>query len=331
MHTINPILPIVLLVLSLTHVQAQDRVLLDRPGLTRFSGPDSRISVASGVQLAEQPFEISLWVNAQDLQDKLGGDLVSQYDPQTRTGFHLGIYTHAGVTNGQPNTRQLHFGIDNGRLEEKFTDHGRLGNAVFIFSMCVFKGKLYAATCCAGKDESGHVFRYEGDDRWTDLGSPDKANSISAMVVYEDQLYVASSKYRLAGSSLSESENANFGGQVFRLQDDQGKASWVNCGRLSEQTEAVASLVVYQGRLYASSLYKPAAFFRYEGADKWTALETPEGKRVEALTVTREGLFATSYDEGSVFRFDGHKWFPAGVIPVPRRHMASVFIAASCM
>jgi hypothetical protein len=33
------------------------------------------------------------------------------------------------------------------------------------------------------------------------------------------------------------------------------------------------------------------------------------------MTVFNGGLFATSYDEGSVFRFDGQKWEPAGVIP----------------
>ena len=284
-------------------------------GSARFNGRDAKISVASAPQLGDQPFEISMWVNADNVQDKLAGDLVSHFDPQTRTGFHLGIYTHGGVTNGQPNARQLHFGIDSGRIESQFTDHGQLGNAVFIFSMCVHKGRLYAATCHAGKDEAGHVFRYEGGQRWTDLGSPDKANAISAMVVYEDQLYVASSKYRLAGSSLSESSNEHFGGQVFRLQGEEGAAKWVNCGRLSEQTEAVASLVVYQGRMYASSLYKPAAFFRYEGQDRWTALEAPLGKRAEALTVTQAGMFATCYDEGAVFRFDGHKWTEAGTIP----------------
>ncbi len=284
-------------------------------GAARFNGRDSRITLAQPPQLGDQPFEVSMWVNADNVQDKLAGDLISHYDAQTRTGFHLGIYTHGGVTNGQPNARQLHFGIDQGRIEPQFTDHGQLGKAVYIFSMCVHKDKLYAATCCAGKEETGHIFRFEGGDRWTDLGAPDKANAISAMVVFQDQLYVASSKYRLAGSSLSESENPNFGGQVFRMSDFDGSVSWENCGRLSDETEAVASLVVYQGRLYASSLYKPAAFFRYEGQQKWAKLDPPQDKRAEALTVTHEGLFATSYDEGAVFRFDGHQWTPAGVIP----------------
>lgn len=281
----------------------------------KFNGRSSKVTVADAPQLADRPFEISMWVNADNHRDKLAGDLVSCYDSQSRTGFHLGIYTHAGVTNGQPNSRQLHFGIDQGRIETQFADHGRLGNAVFVFSMCVYKGKLYAATCCAGANEAGHVYRFESDQTWTDLGSPDKANAVSAMAIFENQLYVASSKYRLAGSSLSESENANFGGQVFRMVDESNSTSWENCGRLSESTEAVSSLVVFQGRLYASSLYKPAGFFRYDGGQKWTSLDSPEGKRTEALTVTNAGLFATSYDEGAVFKFDGSRWQSAGAIP----------------
>jgi hypothetical protein len=31
--------------------------------------------------------------------------------PKERRGFHLGIYNHGGVTNSQPNVRQVHFGI----------------------------------------------------------------------------------------------------------------------------------------------------------------------------------------------------------------------------
>ncbi len=280
----------------------------------RFNGKDSVIEVADArtLQLGTGEFSIALWVNTEEDLDDVMGDLVSQFDPKTRTGFHLGIYNHGGVTNGQPNSRQLHFGIDQGRLGEQFADHGRLGTAVYVMSLCVHNERLYAATCHADDGEAGHVFRYEGKKGWTDLGSPDKANAISAMAVYRGSLYVASSKYRLAGSALVESQNSNLGGKVFRLGDDD---RWSSCGTLSPDTEGVGSLVVFRGKLYAGSLYKPAGFFRYEGGEKWTPCATPDGKRVEALTVFNGGLYATSYDEGSVFRFDGQKWELAGRIP----------------
>jgi hypothetical protein len=280
----------------------------------RFNGRDSVLEVAdtSALRLGKGEFSIALWINSPTESVDIPGDLVSQFDPATRTGFHLGLYTHGGVTTGQPNHRQLHFGIDQGRIEPQFQDHGRLGSAVFVFALCVHAGKLYASTCHAGDDEAGHVFRYEGSDRWTDLGSPDRANSISAMTAYQGALYVASSKYRLGGSSLSESKNPHFGGKVFRLgENDQ----WISTGTLSPETEAIGSLVEFQGQLYASSLYRPAGFFRYAGGQQWTVRPTPEGKRVESMTVYNGAIYATSYDEGAVFRYDGQQWTRVGTIP----------------
>lgn len=279
-----------------------------------FDGRTDVVQVpdTSDWKLGKAPFTLSLWVNVdEDVGDTLG-DLVSCYDSKDRRGFHLGIYNHNGVTNGQPNTRQVHFGIDNGRMEPKFTDHGRLGDAVYVFSMCVHDGRLYASTCHAGDQQSGRVFRWESDQRWTDLGSPDLANAISSLVVFNGSLYAASSKYRLAGSSLSESQNPNFGGNVYRLGPGD---TWEHCGNVSAQTEAISSLVVFRGKLYASSLYRPAGFFRYEGGKQWVPCNTPGGKRTEAMTVWNDSLYATCYDEGSVFRYNGEDWTQVGAIP----------------
>lgn len=283
-------------------------------GASRFDGRSSLITAVpkQPFHLGRGDFSIALWVNADSRGDDLPGDLVSQYDPDARTGFHLGLYSHGGVTNGQPNSRQLHFGIDQARIEPRFTDHGQLGSAVLVFSMCVHRGQLYAATCHAGPDEAGHVFRFEGGDRWTDLGSPDAANAVSAMAVHNGELYVASSKYILAGSALSESQNPNTGGKVFRLgADDQ----WIACGTLSADTQAVSSLVSFRGELYAASLYRPAGFFRYAGGETWMPVATPDGKRVEATIVHNGALYATSYDEAAIFRFDGSTWEHLGTLP----------------
>lgn len=297
-----------------------------------FDGRTSVIDIADTqvLQLGTQPFSVAAWVSIREDVDDVPGDILSQYDPKTRTGFHLGLYSHGGVTNSQANTKQLHFGIDQGRIEPEFTDHDRLGSAVYVFSLCVHDGWLYASTCSAGADAAGHVFRFDGDNRWTDLGSPDTANAVSAMTVFDGSLFVASSKYRLAGSALAESDNPHFGGKVFRLgPGDQ----WISCGTVSPETEAVASLIEYRGKLYAGSLYRPAGFFRYEGGQTWTACPTPEGRRVEALTVFNGGLFATCYDDGLVFRFDGETWQEVGKIPNATQtygfavHAGSLFVS----
>ena len=280
----------------------------------RFDGEQSivRVPNSPAMKFGADPFSVSAWVYTDGSTTDVPGDILSQYDPTTRTGFHLGLYTHGGVTNAQSNSRQLHFGIDQGRIEPDFTDHGQLGNAVYVFSLCVHQGKLYASTCHAGSTEAGRVFRFDGGNKWTDLGSPDKANAVSAMATHNGELYVASCKYRLSGSALSDSENLNPGGSVFRLGPDD---KWIPSGKLSAETYSIASLISFQGQLYAGSLYKPAEFFRYEGGEKWTPLATPNGKRVEALTVFNNGLYASCYDEGLVFRYDGKEWAHVGTIP----------------
>jgi len=295
------------------------RIVADGPNAVlksaaEFDGHQSVIEVDSAglSDVVSRPFSVSTWIHISEELDDVPGDILCLWDPQKLAGFHLGVYSHRGVTNSQSNERQLHFGINNAQLEPEFRNHGRLGSAVFVFALCVHNGRLYASTCSAGATEAGHVYRYEGDERWTDLGSPDTANAVSAMTTYNGDLYVASGKYRLAGSSLSESENPNLGGRVFRLGPDD---KWIACGRVSEETEAISSLIEFRGRLYAASLYKPAGFFRYEGDDRWEACETPEGKRVEATTVFNGYLYATCYDEGAVFRFDGEQWERVGTIP----------------
>jgi outer membrane protein assembly factor BamB len=81
-------------------------------------------------------------------------------------------------------------------------------------------------------------------------------------------------------------------------------------------------MVVFNDRLFASSLYKPAGFFRFDGQNSWSPLPVPESmdattrtlteRRVESLTVYEGHLYAGSYDGGHVYRFDGTTWEDCG-------------------
>jgi hypothetical protein len=275
----------------------------------RFDGRESYVDIPAteSLRLGRDDFTICVWVDTdQDMADDLG-DIISQFDTKTRTGFHLSLRNNAGVTHSQANYRQLQFGIDAG-TEPVFTDEGRPGNAVFGQSMAAHDGALYVGTCEPATDQAGHVYRYDGTNQWTDLGSPDRANSITSMAAWNNSLYVGSGKYRLGGSALTESENPNLGGRIYRYL---GKAQWEEVGHLPEM-EAVGGMVVFRGKLYAGSLYKPASLYRYEGRRQWTSLPVPDGKRVEALGVFNGFLWATGYDEGHVYRFDGEKWTDLG-------------------
>lgn len=54
-------------------------------------------------------------------------------------------------------------------------------------------------------------------------------------------------------------------------------------------------------------MYTPG-LFRYEGDTHWAPCGNPEGKRVEALTVYNGYLYATGWNEGAVYRYDGKTW-----------------------
>jgi hypothetical protein len=294
------------------HAQARGMIDWPTPGpadrrAAAFNGHDTVLEMADAPKLGTSDFTLATWIYTDNNIDDLPGDIASQYDAKKRRGFHLTLKTNAGVTTTQANYRHLQFGIDNDR-SPAWIDLGRPGSAILAFALAVHDGRLWAGTCEPGKDEAGHVYQFAGPGRWIDRGSPDRSNSVTALAAFDGKLYAGTGKYRLAGSALAESENPRLGGRVFRHDDGQ----WTDCGQLPG-VEAVGGLVVFRGRLYASSLYRPAGFFRYEAGSTWTPLATP-GVRVEALGVYNGFLYATSYDGGRVWRFDGAQWTDCGQV-----------------
>ena len=110
---------------------------------------------------------------------------------------------------------------------------------------------------------------------------------------------------RVAGSGQPESPNTTLGGRVFRYD---GGTKWTDCGRLPD-TEAVGGLVVYQGKLFASSLYKPAGFFRYEGGTKWTRLPDAQGPD------PKTGVIANLSEDQFVARMRAGRILPGSPMP----------------
>ncbi len=277
----------------------------------KLDGRDDWLEVPTHdkLKLGTKDFTVSLWLHTSERLDDVPGDLLSQFDADKRRGWNLSLKSHS-VTASQANTRTLHFGIDQDRLESKWTDHGQVGNGMFVKALAVFDGQLFAGTCEQGKDQAGHVYRFGGGQKWINCGSPAPCNAVSAFAELDGKLYVGVSKYRLGGSALKESENPNLGGRVFRYDGDN---RWADCGQLPE-TEGIGGFAVFRGKLHAGSLYKPAGFFRYEGDQKWTTLPLPNGKRVEAMCVHNGQLFASSYDEAHIYRYDGETWTDCGQV-----------------
>ncbi len=267
-----------------------------------FDGRSSRIEVPPAPQLdlgtSDFAFTAELYLPP-DAGDIAGGILM-KYDPAVRRGLVLAIRDNA-VTTSQANYRNLEFGIDNGRGGGEWEDEGRPGQSVFTMALAVHDGELYAGTCEPEPGQTGRVWRRVGKGRWADCGSPDRANAVSALASFQGRLYAGTAQYRLAGSALPESANPHPGGRIFRLEAD---GAWTDCGRIGEAT-AVGCLVVYGGRLFASSLYAPAGTFRYEGGTEWVPCGVPDGLRVVAMAVSDGHLYGAGYDKGQIYRYRG--------------------------
>ena len=285
-------------------------------GAVGFNGQDSFLEASPDRQIdpGQGAFSLAAWVHTEAKLDDVLGDVISKFDPDRRTGFELSIKNNVGVTNTSSNYRHVHFGIDNGRLESQWRDHGRPGANMYVFSLLVHRGELYAGTCEPGLDQAGHVYRFapgraDDPDSWADLGTPDRCNAVSTLCSYNGQLYAGTSKYRLGGSSLPESPNLHPGGNVYRYLGGQ---KWKHCGKLGK-AESIYGTVVFRGQLYASALYSPG-LFRYDGGTDWTDCGTFQGKRVEALAVYNGAIYATGFDEAGVYRYDGTGWEHLGVV-----------------
>jgi hypothetical protein len=273
-----------------------------QPG-ARIQEPDSR-----ALHIGGGDFSLAAWVNAEDE----GGDILSKFDQASRRGFNFSVVTNTGVNCAQSNWRHIHFGIDNGQVSQPWTDCGRPGNAVLVFALAVHQGNLYAATCSPGAGDSGRVLRWEGGTRWIDCGGPDRSNSVAALAAWEGALYAGTARYNLGGSSLAASANQTPGGRVLRYE---GGARWTDCGNPGG-IAAIHGMVVFRGRLYASSFYETAGVYRYEGAREWRFCGNAAGKRINTLTVHDGHLYGTSYDVGQIFRYDGGQdWVSVGVLP----------------
>ncbi|GAJ19539.1 unnamed protein product, partial [marine sediment metagenome] len=126
--------------------------------------------------------------------------------------------------------------------------------------------------------------------------------------VYDGKLYAGVSRYSGTGSGLKPSENTVPGGKIYRYE---GGKKWVDCGRLSNpktgDADAIAGLVVFDGKLYATPIYKTGrGLYRYEGGEKWTYCSTYDDYRIVHTTTFNGNLYGTSYDkEAGVMQYDG--------------------------
>lgn len=291
----------------------------------RFDGRKAYIEVPSSdsLKIGQGDLSLAVWVHTDERLEDAIGDLISKFDPVARRGLNWCIKNTPGTSGSQSNYRNIHFGIDAG-TEPKWTDCGRPGKSMHTMALAVHEGELFAGTAEHSVDESGHVYRYTGEQGWRDCGSPDRCNGVSSLATYEGKLYAGTCHYLFSGTLYPESLNVNPGGKVFRYDGDH---RWTDCGKLAE-TDAIGGLVVYKGKLYGSSMYRPAGFFRYEGDQNWIDCSPPsDGRRVNSPTVFNGNLYAGTYDGCAIYRYDGNVW-TGPVVLEPRGQVYSLEVHA---
>ena len=295
---------------------------VDGPGgkagtAARFNGKGALLEVADhdALHFGTREMTVAAWVNSDENAIDVVGSVASKFDTDTRKGLELAIVTNTGVTStAQANRRHLHFGIDNARLDPDWQDCGRPGNAILISAMTVSNGLLYAGTLETGADEMGHLWRYDGGQKWVDLGNPLGCNMVHSVVNFDGDLYCGVGRYYCAGSVLGETLNQTPGGKVFRVTPD---GQWEDCGQpggedavpeeqpvpgyATGKADDVTALTVYRGELYCTSNHR-LGVFKYEGGKSWKYVGLDQ--RILSFTIYRGQLYAL-INGGPAYRYEG--------------------------
>jgi hypothetical protein len=283
----------------------------------RFNGRSSLLEVPdhSALKFDQGDLSLAAWLHTDERNADIVGNILSKFDTRRRTDLQLYVLTNDGVTStATANSRQLSFGIDDGRSAGDWTDCGRPGNAVKVAALSVVNGDLYAGTLETSAQEKGHLWRYAGGQQWIDLGNPLGANVVHSVTEFEGRLYCGVGRYNCSGSALGETLNTTPGGKVFCV--DPG-GTWGDCGHpglagatlestptkgyASGKADDVFDLTVYRGELYCVSNHRRNVF-KYEGVQNWKNIGLDH--RVLSLKVYRDKLYAL-INGGPVYCYEG--------------------------
>ncbi len=265
-----------------------------------------------------------MWVHSQAGEGDVVGDLLSSFDPENRRGWNLSVVSNHGVVSSPlSNDRQLHFGIDNARLDSDWTSHGRPGTAVKISALHVSEGNLYAGTMENQANQTGHLWRFQGGERWQDLGaSPDGCNAVQSITRFGGALYCSTGRYNPMGSVLGPAKNPTPGGHVYRITAD---GQWIDCGlpgehgarpeaeqvpgHFTDKADETIGLIPFRGELLAVSHHRQGVW-RWDGNRDWKWIGP--ACRLFSLTVFHGNLYCL-VNGGPVLRYDGDgQWADCG-------------------
>jgi len=195
---------------------------------------------------------------------------------------------------------------------KQWMDCGRLGDNpghLSVQSMLVHDGKLYAGTGVFDWVRNHadnnftpaltHVYRYEGNTTWKDLGQVGDGVRVLCMASFQGHLYVGLDRI---GS-----------GHVFRLENDR----WVDCGKLGEGKDNVENIVPLNGVLYANSHKR---MYLFEGINKWVEIGNQpfDIQQIHATQVYGGKMYYGTWSQGYTLRHENDgTWSNVGRLGLP--------------
>lgn len=212
-----------------------------------------------------------------------------------------------------------------------WVDCGSPWDANAVTRLAVHEGALYAGVSrlkgggsgledSANQAPGGRILRYEGGDRWADMGQLEGADSVTALVTFGGSLYAA--------PMYTEG--------LFRME---GEGSWTWCGSPGRR---LLALGVHGGSLYGAGndhafvdsaiaqtkagVVVPAreasgggGVFRYDGGERWTSRGLqPDTTQLYSIETWGGRMYVGTWPTGLVFRADGldaqgdARWISAG-------------------
>lgn len=261
---------------------------------------------------------------------------------------------YAGSTDGPDLADWAHvYRYQGGQTWE---DCGRLGNGRTrgVYAMVVHGGELFAATSASHGGQPpdmsfGRVYRYQGGQKWEDIGQPGENYRLNSLASYKGKLFVTGFNIGPQPGHIYVYEGdrhwkacGEFNGWPHALAAHAGKlytaypkgevfaydgSAWENLGNpfaSIDECNQIHSLGVYLGELYIGSWPKGKVAVRRD--NKWVDLgRLGDATEVIGLTVYNGNLYAATIPRAELFRFDGPgEWFsvrrlfdPPGFQPVP--------------
>lgn len=299
-----------------------------------FDGRGAYIEVpdSPALHFGTGDFAISARVHTEEEVNDVLGDVLEKYDPDSRRGITLWLKSSAGGYQSQGTDQHVCFGIDNARTSD-WTDHGRpsLTSNYVSNSLTVFKGKLYAATMDAQDERDWrHVFRFDGEDGWTDCGQVGSARStgVGPLIVHQGHLYAVTTTYDWTRVRTGPYEP----GRVYRYE---GGTTWRDCGQPSDD-RTLNCVASFKGQLFVGGGPQTWGVFVQEGETGWRESKLfPQSGAQRCFPHTmccHNGKLYVGWP--SVYAFDGQEWVYAGVPSEPERtlqtHSLAVYRGQLC-